>query len=62
MSRAILWPVPEPPLWFKDILVQPFMADRAIVALDIGVLLGLAGLDVPDVGKTVCLFLGNLML
>ena len=28
-----------------DILVQPFMPDRSIVALDIGILLGLAGLN-----------------
>jgi hypothetical protein len=31
-----------------DVLVQPFMPNRAVVALDIGVLLGLAGLDVED--------------
>ena len=34
---------------FKDVLVQPFDANRAIVALDIGILLWLAGLDVFDV-------------
>ena len=33
---------------FKDILVQPFVPNRAVVAFDIGVLLGLAGLDVFD--------------
>ena len=31
---------------FDDVLVQPFMPDGAVVALDIGVLLGLSGLDV----------------
>ena len=29
-------------------MVQPFMSDGAVVAFDIGVLLGLAGLDVLD--------------
>ena len=31
---------------FEDVLAQPFAADGAIVTLDIGVLLGLAWLDV----------------
>jgi hypothetical protein len=31
---------------FKQIEPQPFMPDRAVVALDIGILLGLAGLDI----------------
>ena len=30
---------------FNDVLVQPFVPDRAVVAFDIGVLLGLTGLD-----------------
>jgi len=34
---------------FKDVLIQPLMASRPIVAFDIGVLLGLAWLDVLDV-------------
>lgn len=36
---------------FKDVLSQPFAANRAVIALDIGVLLRLAGLDVfyPDI-------------
>jgi len=33
---------------FNDVLVQPFMPDRAIIALDISVLLRLSGLDVLD--------------
>ena len=33
---------------FDDVLVEPFMSDGAVVALDIGVLLGLSGLDVQD--------------
>ena len=33
---------------FDDVLVAPFMPDSAVVALDIGVLLGLSGLDVLD--------------
>ena len=33
---------------FDDILVEPFVPDRAVVALDVGVLLGLTGLDVLD--------------
>lgn len=33
---------------FDDMLVQPFMVDRSVVAFDIGVLLWLAWLDVPD--------------
>jgi hypothetical protein len=33
---------------FDDVLVEPFMSDGAVVALDVGVLLGLAGLDVLD--------------
>ena len=33
---------------FKDVLVQPFVSYRAAVALDIGVLLRLSGLDVLD--------------
>ena len=31
---------------FDDVLVEPFMPDGAVVALDLGVLLGLARLDV----------------
>ena len=31
---------------FKDVEIQPFMPDRPVVALDIGVLLRLSGLDV----------------
>ncbi len=34
---------------FKDVLIQSFVVNRAVVTLDIGVLLGLAGLDVLDV-------------
>ena len=33
---------------FDDVLIQPLVPDRAVVALDVGVLLRLAGLDVPD--------------
>jgi hypothetical protein len=33
---------------FGDVLVEPLMPDGAVVALDIGVLLRLAGLDVLD--------------
>ena len=33
---------------FDDVLVEPFMPDGAVVALDLGVLLELAGLDVLD--------------
>ena len=33
---------------FNDVLIQPFLPDGAVVALDIGVLLGLAGLDMQD--------------
>ena len=33
---------------FDDVLVEPFMPDGAVVALDIGVLLWLAGLDVLE--------------
>lgn len=29
-----------------DVLIQPFMPDRAVVALDVGVLLGLSRLNV----------------
>jgi hypothetical protein len=31
---------------FKDVLAEPFAPNRAVVALDIGVLLGLSWLDV----------------
>ena len=31
---------------FKDILIQPFVPHCAIIAFDIGILLGLAGLDI----------------
>ncbi len=34
---------------FKDILVEPFMADRSVVTFDIGVLLWLSRLDILDV-------------
>jgi len=33
---------------FDDVLVEPFVPDSAVVSLDIGVLLWLAGLDVLD--------------
>ena len=33
---------------FDDVLVEPFMPDGVVAALDIGVLLRLAGLDVLD--------------
>jgi len=33
---------------FDDVLVEPFMPDRAVVTLDVGVLLWLAGLDWLD--------------
>ncbi len=33
---------------FDDVLIEPLMPVRAVVALDLGVLLGLAGLDVLD--------------
>ena len=33
---------------FDDVLVEPFMPDGAVISLDIGVLLWLTGLDVPD--------------
>ena len=38
---------------FKDVLVQPFVPYRAIVALDVGVLLRLARLDICDADATV---------
>ena len=33
---------------FDDVLVQPFVPDGAVVALDVGVLLGLPRLDMQD--------------
>ena len=33
---------------FDDVLVQPFVPDGAVVALDVGVLLWLSGLDALD--------------
>ncbi len=33
---------------FDDVLVEPFIPDGSVVSLDVGVLLGLAGLDVLD--------------
>jgi hypothetical protein len=33
---------------FDDVLIEPFVPDGAVVALDIGVLLRLAGLDMPN--------------
>ena len=33
---------------FDDVLFQPFMPNRAVVAFDVGVLLGLPRLDVQD--------------
>jgi len=33
---------------FDDILVEPFVPNRSVVALDVGVLLWLSGLDVLD--------------
>ena len=33
---------------FDDVLIQPFVPNRAVVALNIGVLLGLPWLDVLD--------------
>jgi len=62
MSRTNLWLVPVPPQSFQrcsdsvDRQVNgiftkkgPFVANRAVVTLDIGVLLRLPGLDVLDV-------------
>jgi hypothetical protein len=40
---------------FNDVLLQPFMPDCAVVALDVGVLLRLSGLDALD-ANTVFLF------
>ena len=40
--------------YFKDVLIQPFMAYRTIVAVDIRILLRLAWLDVLDV-NAACL-------
>lgn len=40
---------------FDDVLVEPFVPDRAVVALDAGVLLRLSWLDVLDSNT---LFLG----
>ena len=42
---------------FDDVLVEPFVPNCAVVALDIGVLLGLAGLDVLDrvVSEPLCI-------
>ena len=42
---------------YKNVEVQPFVPDHPVVALDIGVLLGLAGLDV-DQGDALLLGLG----
>jgi len=39
---------------FDDVLVEPFMPNRAVVALDVGVLLWLSGLDALD---SISLFL-----
>ena len=33
---------------FKDVLIQPFMANRSVVTLELGVLLGFAWLDIFD--------------
>jgi hypothetical protein len=33
---------------FDDVLVEPFMPNRSVVALDVGVLLWLSGLNVLD--------------
>ena len=46
MSRAISWPDPVPPVSFQKCSGEPFVPNRAIVALDIGVLLGFARLDI----------------
>ena len=40
---------------FDDVLIQPLMPDRPVVALDVSVLLRLPGLDVQDSNT---LFLG----
>jgi hypothetical protein len=44
---------------FDDVLVKPFVLDGAVEAFDIGVLLGLAGLDIMDGNP---LFLGPFQL
>lgn len=33
---------------FDDVLIQSFIPDRAVIALDVSVLLGLSGLDILD--------------
>lgn len=53
---AVVSPAPcrglilDPLYRFKDILIQSFVPNRAIVAFDIGVLLGLARLDMLQFG------------
>ena len=47
-SRAIFWPDLVPPLSFQRCFSRPFVSHRAIVSFDIGVLLGLSGLDIFD--------------
>jgi len=42
---------------FDDMLVQPFMADRSVVALEIRVLLRLARLDVLDADVALSLLI-----
>ena len=52
LGRSLLCPEPYRGLilclfaGFKDVLVEPFVANRAVVAFDIGVLLGFFGLDI----------------
>lgn len=38
--------VPEPPRWFQNVLIQPFVPNCAVAAFDAGILLGLSGPDV----------------
>jgi len=38
----------------EDELAEPFLADGPVIALDIGILLRLAGLDVEDADPALC--------
>jgi hypothetical protein len=43
--RSVILCLPD---GFDDILIKPLVPDRSVVALDLGILLGLTRLDVAD--------------
>ena len=49
--RAIWWQVPGPVRWNQQVLAESVMANGAVVTLRVGVVLGLAGLDMLQLDR-----------